>query len=431
MKVRIISLIMIGVLFMCTSGYAQMAASAAQKKNTSGSIPFGLGATFIDGETYYLVNLAPEVAFGDLGIGLDLNLRFSSSGKLRAEYKKFEDYLRIIRYVRWAQKGDPFYIRLGQLDYAQLGHGFILYNYRNTASYDLRKTGMELDLNFEKFGFESVLSDFAHAGVLGLRGYVKPLKFTSLESVPVINNFEVGATFASDMNKDANKTYDAVNNKVVDNGALSVIGFDLGLPVLSYKIIKSTLYFDYAKILDYGSGSAVGIDLRFAGLGLLTINAKYERRWNGDQFLPAYFNAMYERERYIDSLRTKVQMLKAVKANEGYYGELWLSVLNTFNVIGAYQAPVGVRNAGIFHAELDVDDVIPSIVIGGGFDKVKVGKVFKLDENSILYAQVGYKPVPYLVVSTLYQWTWTKDEATGAYKTQRRIEPKVSLVFNF
>ncbi len=74
----------------------------------------GFGATFIDGETYYLINLAPEVAFGQLGVGLDLNLRFNTKGKLRAgDYNKFEDYLRIIRYVRWAQKGDPFYIRCG------------------------------------------------------------------------------------------------------------------------------------------------------------------------------------------------------------------------------------------------------------------------------------------------------------------------------
>ncbi|MBP8975617.1 MAG: hypothetical protein KBG83_02770 [Bacteroidetes bacterium] len=430
MKLRTAFLVFVAIILFSGIMTAQMNTQEANQSNTSGKIPLGFGATFIDGETYYLINFAPEVAFGKLGFGLDLNLRYSTSGKLKSEYNKFEDYLRIIRYVRWAQKGDPFYVRVGQLDYSLLGHGFILYNYRNTASYDLRKTGMELDLNFDKFGFESVVSDFAHAGIFGARGYVKPLKFTSLSKVPVIKNFEVGATFVSDLNDNANKTQIDSNN----TGSFSVVGFDLGLPLLSYRVIKSTLYFDYAKIIHYGSGSAVGIDFRFAGLGLLTLSAKYERRFNGDQFVPSYFNALYERDRYelipSGGFKSKADSLRNVKSNQGNYGELMISVLNTLNIIGAYQAPVGVKNAGMFHAELNTGNALPSIVLEAGFDKRNIGRVFKLDDNSILYAEVGYKPVSFMVVSALYQWTWTKDD-NGAYKTQKRIEPKLSFVFNF
>jgi hypothetical protein len=130
------------VLLMSFSGiiHAQLpTAAAAMMGKSGGSVPMGLGATIINGETYYLINIAPEVAFGQLGIGLDLNLRFNTQGKLRmGDFAKFEDYLRIIRYVRWAQKEDPFYVRVGQLDYSYLGHGSIIYNYRNSASYDMR-----------------------------------------------------------------------------------------------------------------------------------------------------------------------------------------------------------------------------------------------------------------------------------------------------
>ena len=73
---------------------------------------------------------------------------------------------------------------------------------------------------------------------------------------------------------------------------MSIYGFDAGLPLLAYKTIKSTLYMDYAKIVNYGNGAAAGIDFRFSGLGLVTINAKYERQFNGDQFIPSYFNAI-------------------------------------------------------------------------------------------------------------------------------------------
>lgn len=429
---RCFEVVFLVLLFFGAEVYAQ---SSDEVRQTSGSIPVGLGATFIDGDMYYLVNFAPEVAVGNLGVGLDLNLRISQKGKLRAEYKKFEDYLRVIRYVRWAQKGDPFYIRVGLLDYAQLGHGFILYNYKNTASYDLRKVGMEFDVNFETFGFESVISDFAHAGIVGLRGYVKPLKLTPLAEVPVINAFEVGATFVSDFNDDANKTFINPTN----TGSLSILGFDLGLPILSYRVVKSTLYFDYAKILKYGSGSAVGIDFRFAGLGVFAVNAKYERRFQGEQFLPAYFNALYERERYalqpssvagVPQFTSKAEILRNTPASQGYYGELLISLFNAVKILGGYQAPVGVKNAGMFHAELAMPDALPSIVVGAGYDRKNIGQLLKLDEHSLLYAELGYKPMSFIVVSTLYQWTWTKD-ANGMYKTQRRVEPKVSIVYNF
>lgn len=406
-------------------------APPAETSSTSGSVPVGFGATFIDGEAFYLVSITPEVAFGNLGVGLDLNLRFNTKGKLRAgDYEKFSDYLRIIRYVRWAQKGDPFYIRVGQLDYSLLGHGSIMYNYRNSASYDLRKTGVELDLNFEKFGFETVYSDVTENGVFGARGYIKPLKLTSLAKLPVVNNFEIGATFARDMVSNADKT-----SLDSSRSGLSIYGFDLGLPIISYSSFKSTLYYDYAQIMHYGHGNTIGINFLFGGMGLLNIRAKYELRFNGDQYLPAYFNALYEHDRF-DPVRnvSKSDTLRLVQASKGYYGELIFSILNTFNIIAGYQAPFEPKNEGVLHAELRLPEVT-GIVIRGAFDKTRVGRVFVLDDNSILSGEIGYKPVKYLMVSTLYQRTYSNRDKDGNlldhYVAQDRVEPKISLVFEF
>ncbi len=429
------------VILTSISAFAQgspLAAAAGQKDG--GSVPMGFGATVIDGEAFYLISIAPEVSFGNLGVGLDLNLRIGKDGKIRAEdFDEGYDYLRIIRYVRWAQKGDPFYIRLGQLDYSRLGHGLILYNYRNSPSYDMRRVGVEMDLNFEKFGFETIYSDFARAGVFGMRGFVRPLKFTSLAKIPVVNNLETGVTFAIDADKDANKHSDLTTGAVTDNGSMSIIGMDIGLPVISYPIFKTTLYFDYANIVDYGAGAAAGVDVQFSGMGLLTLSAKYERRWLGDQFLPSYFNSMYEQERFrpLDSVRfvSKAMTLKSATAMEGYYGELVLSVLNTLHIIGGYQAPVGVKNQGLLHLQLITGDIIPVVQLSGGYDKRNVGSVFKLDNNSVLYAEVGYKPYPFMVVSMLYEWTFREEKDLEGrvigYKPQKRIEPKVSFVINF
>jgi len=431
---RIITSIILAVVFCVLLLNAQDEnASAIATNQTSGSMPVGFGATFIDGKTYYLINLAPEVSFGQLGIGLDLNLRFSTEGKIRTgDYDEFEDYLRIIRYIRWAQKGDPFYTRLGQLDYSLLGHGSIIYNYRNTASYDLRRIGVELDLNFEKFGLESMYSNLAGKGLLGLRPYVKPLKFTNLEKIPVINNFEIGVTYARDLNEHADITSADSSGR-----GLTVMGFDLGMPIISYSKIKSTLYFDYAKIVNYGQGSSIGINLFFSGLELVELRGKYELRFNGNRYLPAYFNALYEYDRYdAPNNRSKSDTLKNVTANRGYYGELIVSVLNTFHIVAGYQAPFNNKNEGVLHAELQLP-AISSIMIRAAYDKANIGKVFVFDNSTILSAEIGYKPVPFLMISTLYQRTFTDRNPDGSIRSdgsfvkQDRVEPKVSLLFEF
>ncbi|MBI4428517.1 MAG: hypothetical protein HY562_05305, partial [Ignavibacteriales bacterium] len=201
---------------------------------------------------------------------------------------------------------------------------------------------------------------------------------------------------------------------------------------------RSTLYFDYAKIIGYGSGAAAGINFDFSGMGLLTVSAKYERRFMGDQFIPSYFDALYERDRFApfgSAFVSKAMALNAATKSEGYYGELLVSILNTFNIVGGYQSPVGIKNAGILHMELQTGDAIPILLLSAGYDKRNIGQIFKLDDNSVLYAQIGYKPYPFLLVSMLYEFTWTEEkDANGnviGFNQQKRIEPKASLVFSF
>lgn len=75
---------------------------------------------------------------------------------------------------------------------------------------------------------------------------------------------------------------------------------------------------------------------------------------------------------------------------------------------------------------------MPTIVFDAGYDRRNIKDfrdAFRLDERSILYAEVGYKPVKYIVVSMLYQWTFKPTEV--GYEVQKRVEPKVSFVFPF
>ena len=173
-------------------------------RQNTGELTGGLGLNWIDGELFYSLYFTPEISFLNFGVGLDLKLDINSKGNLRKEnFNEFSDYLSIIRYLRYGLKNDPVFIKLGALDYYTLGHGSIMYLYNNSPTYDVRKIGLVFDIDFGQFGFESIYSRFGEAGVAGLRGYVRPLKFSSAGDIPILGNLEVGVSYAGDFNENA------------------------------------------------------------------------------------------------------------------------------------------------------------------------------------------------------------------------------------
>jgi hypothetical protein len=446
MKIKILSILLLCFTF---SAFAQNYHTQYQfLKQDEGYLGGGFGVTWIDNKPFYTFRFFPELAFANFGVGLDLRLEFNADGELRTgSFKRFEDYLNIIRYVRYGYKKDPVYARVGALDYATLGHGSIMYLYNNSTSFDARKVGLAFDLDFSAFGFESVYSNFADAGVFGLRGYVRPLQFTDLAPLPIIGKLEIGATVASDMNDKAgiiDGNYDEDTDKFTatnDLGSTTIFGFDIGLPVLRAGVLNIDMYFDYAKIVDFGSGTALGTVLDFHGLGLVNLTAKLERRFNGENYLPSYFNALYEIERFnLDkssgtvSSKIKSMTIGSTESSNGWHGQLFVDVLGMFNILGSYQRLDEFPNSGILHLATNILPEDAPYVARAGYDKTGIGNesaIFKLDSHSHLFAELGYKPIPFIIVSMVYHWTFAPirdtDENIIDYETQKRIEPRISF----
>lgn len=415
-----------------------------------GYINGGLGLTWIDGKPYYRVSFRPEISFANFGVGLDLNLNFDSEGKLRTqEFNETSDYLSIIRYIRYGLKNDPVFIKLGALDYYTLGHGTIMQYYNNSPTYDARRIGLVTDIDFGKLGFESIYSNFGEAGVIGMRGYVRPLQFSTAGDIPIIGNLEFGASYVTDFNKyarvDSGYFDQSGNFRIVkDGGALSIVGVDIGLPLIKSSITTITLYLDYNKIINFGSGVATGIKFDFEGLGLLSVSAKLERQFNNGKYLPSYFNSMYEIERFqsdslTDSYKAKSLQLSEIKDNtNGFYGSLFVRVLNMFDIYGGYQRLDKNPKSGVLNLRTAIEPEGASFVLRAGYDKINIQDekdLFKLDDRSYLFTEVGYKPAPYLLVSIVYNWTFApildNDENIVGYKPQKRIEPRVSFIYPF
>ncbi len=432
------------VMFLTVSANAQI---DNYPRPGQGNFNGGFGLNWIDGDLYYTFHIRPEVSFANFGIGLDLNLDINQNGNLRKEdFTNFSDYLNIIRYIRYGMKNDPVYIKVGALDYYTLGYGNIMLNYNNSPSFDARTIGLITDIDLGEFGFESIYSNFLEAGVIGVRGYVRPFKLSSAGSIPIIGNLTVGGTYAIDFNKYAGIVFNQPQSAsdFVNNGSINIVGVDLGLPLLSTRIFGLQLYADETKIINFGSGSAVGIKADFDALGIINASAQFERRFNKSQYIPGYFNTLYEVERYqydtasgiYSSMATKLANL--TNADNGYFGELYANALGLFYVIGTYERLDKTPYSGILHFEANAAPESSPVVIKAGYDKVNISsetEIFKLDDRSLLYFEFGYKPDPYIVVSMFYKWTFApiRDSNNNIidYQPQKRVEPRISFVYPF
>lgn len=395
----------------------------------------GLGYAKIGEEDYLGITFRPELAIGKIGIGLNIDLLYNvETGHIRTEdWNESYDYFRILRYIRYGQKRDPFYARIGALDRARIGHGFLMNYYTNeTANYDKRKIGLALDLDLGTFGFETLNSNLGRMEIFGIRGFVRPLHFSE---IPILENLAFGLSYITDIDPDGNRDSD---------DGVSAIGFDTELPLLKNDLLYTGLYFDYGKILDYGSGKAFGIEAQLHGIaGFFNIYSKFERRLLGEKFTPTFFGAYYEVERYnrdiVQSMTGqdsvihyyKTDVLNGLTKNvNGWYGELGADILKMLQIVGTYQWLDDNPN-GILHLQAEIPNTIPKIAARATYDKVGIQKVKDLSlPNSVAAIGLGYKINPFLVLYMDYIYTFHETEM-GKIETQKRIRPSVAFVYNF
>ncbi|MBN2049963.1 MAG: hypothetical protein JW760_05915, partial [Spirochaetales bacterium] len=228
---------------------------AAQVDTEEGPSPdFGLGLiigaqTFLDestGEsvTYQKLALSPEFAIGKFGIALDLTLHYRFTGDqennveirsedwVPSEEMPFLDlYLPKFRYIRYGFKGEPLYVKLGAIDDATLGTGFIMGGYNNTLfrpEEPIFGMGFDLDgalFSFPYVGLETFVGNLTSWDVIGARLKGRPLIWSE---IPVVKNLEIGLTVAGDIAPEAREAYWAP--ATADNPSIAVWGFDVLQP---------------------------------------------------------------------------------------------------------------------------------------------------------------------------------------------------------
>jgi len=383
-------------------------------QDSGGSLKFSPGMTWIGDQAYFSFNLEPELAFGKIGVGLRIPLLFDAETfELRkVDWDSSRDFTRLFRYVRYGVKRDPFYARVGELSNTLFGHGFSVYYYNNNLDLQNPTLGAQLDIDLKKVGFESMISDLGNAGLYGVRGRLLG------KEIPVLSNFAVGLTMITDQN-------------AMLTEPVNIFGFDLEQPLLHNDMFDLYLYFDWSSIKswdsqDHGNGTALGIATDIRGIaGLFAIGAKFEKRNLSEGFTAGLIGPLWD----VNKISIMADLPLQPKT-DGWYGELTGTVLGRISLSGMY-FDTGESTMGdqfILHA--DATKLLPGIVLQAYHVKQNIqdgGDLFKLDEDALTIADVGWSPNKFMTVMMRYEWSYIWDGSIPGFRSQKRISPRVQF----
>ncbi|MDP2173464.1 MAG: hypothetical protein Q8J62_06790 [Candidatus Cloacimonadaceae bacterium] len=183
-----------------------------------------------------------------------------------------------------------------------------------------------------------------------------------------------------------------IAEQYLDTKPLWVYSMDYDLPFYESESLRLNHYAEYATIKDHGQG------LIFPGFGakFFIFDAKLEFRNFGANFLPGYFNNLYEEQRCevvysppnevsgrrVYSLSTKDSSLEGISPTMGWFGSVRANLGNIVVFKLAYQDMYGKDNStgkSLWAKASLSPDLVP-----------------KLQEASIYYAQVNVPWINYL-----------------------------------
>ncbi len=409
------------------------ALSFAQESSTDGSpapelsfgLSLGLGVqTYPEGTgtepaTYQFLAFRPEIAYGKLGLGLDLGLNYRFTGgdgndfAVRKEdwvpsgdRSLLEVYLAKLSYLRWAQKGDPLYARLGSLDDATLGNGFIVGGYANTRYLpDLRLVGVQLDVDGEIVGFpylglETLAGNLAALDVMAGRLYLRPLAGAE---IPVASGLQIGSTVATDRAPYyfADKS-EAFDGPVDSSAEVLIWGADFRLPILSRETVTLATFGDYVR-QDESPGGMAGFGGRLFGHLLYGGQLRYL----GENFIPVYFDGSYDLFRLEQFFLYDAE--QAINPEYwGWQGTLGFAVLDDSLIFqSSVEGPLGTGSGTnpTLRSSLSVGPgLLAGFSLEGEYTKRDIGSFGDLidPEDSLILARFGYQTGP-TTISIVYR----------------------------
>lgn len=424
-------------------------------------LALGGGTTVVDGQPYFLLHAAPQFQLGEWGFGFDGNIRISPEGQLRKEdWTGVYSYLRWINYISFDHPNDDFYFRVGGLEHATIGNGTIVSDYWNNSSYDDRRIGLAGRLDLGLFGAQALTSDLFQRNLVAMRPFVRPFRIIPFLNSWFLNNIEIGVTGAFDFDTNATRLIpnhepyvthyynaDSTTDSVVIHkdsatipSPLVTLGADISMMLWQSEKTEGRIYADYVRFEKFNDGIILGARTSFDIFDSVLLDLRGERSLFRNQFLPNYYNSFYERDRFdnqagVDQYITKVTLLSdsAGGNGNGFRAGAFVNYFNKFVFQGSYSHLDNLPGQDLMDLEIALPQLPYGMFLRVHYARENINGVtdlFALDNRSLMYAELSYRPWNWLILTAVERWTFTVDDA-GKLHTQSFFEPRADVVIRF
>lgn len=355
------------------------------------------GAVTIDGKNYQQMGLRPELKLWKFGVGLDISILLDEDGKVREEdWDDKEDYIDKIYYLKFGQKGEPFYFIYGGLESTTLGYGTLINGYTNLLEYPTyKRQGLDIGFETKYLGMQAIVNDFKElqgknrAVMGGGRIYLRPF-----------SRVQIGGSIAGDLNEykglrdtDDDGYPDEVDAYPEDDNYVTEIDYyadklqisgdpmlnptiqalvganlisstkksdlddygnqrsrttfwsgDAGILVINGEIVKFNIYSQYARSIDTQGWGFTAPGAKLSLGNIIDIYGDY--RQQTEDFIFGYYNDTYDLERAkyakFDTsnklyVKTKKEKLYEAEQLKGYFAGVKINFFNFFTGKCEYQ----------------------------------------------------------------------------------------------
>ena len=415
-----------------------------------------------DGERYLSSVFAPVFSKGILSAGLRLRYRWNQNGVRDEDYDELADFMAMLRFLQYSEKDAVgSYIRVGDLDLAQIGYGQFVNKYRNTLSLDTPETGVLADYSTPALKFEGLFSNIISPEVYAFRGSFSPF-LSDIGSKR--QNMSFGFTLAGDLSEDARLVNSQRNAKafVRDEAPLgadtlgigsteqlsplTMIAFDVGLPIKSSRFDQVEAYAEMGNILGFGSGLGIGIQAD-KKRDHIEWKGWFEQRLLGREYLPSYFNSRYEVDRIrkttvtladdsqIEAIQTKRSLLRdRDKVEFGSFGGMEIRFTRHYRLRWSLEHSWSRKGSGWFEIDFRVTDPTLPFQFRFVFDRVNMDSlndiIFGANENGLVRMEMAYLFKKHLLMGFRYRQSFENIESLGGIvgqKKRTRIEPALII----
>ncbi len=417
----------------------------AAKSSFGGLVDGRFGLGMVEEDLFVSLNIGTVLRWSKLAGGIQVPLRFRAWDRapeqgtvLRKEdWDEVSDYFKLIRFISWGEPEDWLYARLGQINGATFAHGTLIDRYYNVIDSDHYQAGIQLHLDLDKGGADVLLDNIAYPSLLGLRGFVRPMRFGELPKWT--HGFMVGMSLVGDFVAPSTPVLDRTNrrqvsekgNLVQETTPVTLIGFDIGWEVLKNDWVALTPFLDVNILANTGgTGMHLGMMATFQIGSPVRLGLRAEYRVLRSDFAPSYVNSWYTVERvdFLDG-KSKIAYFQDIKdrglaeTRHGWHASFDLTLFDKVTLTGVLEDYQGPSNANLM-----IRLLLPYIAgvqlnlyyAKRNFDSAK--EAFDLDRG-LLVAEARYKFWGPLYVHALYarEWKLDKDPVSadfGRYQTR-------------